>query len=179
MNHAAMARTRSITSPSGIVLLVMCLILAFAVSGCASLLPRGTRPTSAPPSDGSSSVAPDLTRETAAVDEHDPWQPFNDKAFAFNRRLAKYALRPVAQGWKAVVPERTEIMMSNAFENITVVPRVLNNALQAQWDGAGRELGRVLSFMDPLTVRDGVSSTTACFTRTVPCATPTCSAART
>jgi hypothetical protein len=144
MNHAAMARTRSITSPSGIALVLMCLVPAFAVSGCASLLPRGRRPTSAPPSDGSSSVAPDLTRENAAVDEHDPWQPFNDKTFAFSRRLTKYALRPVAQG-----------------------------------DGAGRELGRVLSFMDPLTVRDGVSSTTACFTRTVPCATPTCSAART
>ena len=178
MNHAAMARTRSITSPSGIALVVMCLVLAFAVSGCVSLLRRGRRPTSAPPSDGSSSVAPDLTREKAAVDEHDPWQPFNDKTFAFNRRLAKYALRPVAQveGGRA---GRTEIMTSNAFEHITVVPRVLNNAWQTQWDGAGRELGRVLSFMDPLTVRDRVSSTTACSTRTVPCATPTCSAART
>ena len=177
MNHAAMARTRSMTSPSGIALGVMCLVLAFAVSGCASLLPRGTRPTSAPPSDGSSSVAHDSTREKAAVDEHDPWQLFNDKTFAFNRGQVR--AEAVAQGWKAVVPERTEIMMSNAFENITVVPRVLNNALQAQWDGAGRKLGRVLSFMDPLIVRDGVSSTTACSTRTVPCATPTCSAART
>jgi phospholipid-binding lipoprotein MlaA len=54
----------------------------------------------------------------------------------------RYALKPVAKGWKAVVPERIELMLSNAFDNLNVVPRVLNNLLQEKWDGAGREVAR-------------------------------------
>jgi phospholipid-binding lipoprotein MlaA len=175
MNDAMMARTRSISAPSSIALVMMCVAIALAASGCASLLPRGGRPTSAPPGNGSSSVLTDMTREKADVDEHDPWQRFNETMFEFNRRLDTYALRPVAKGWKAVVPERVELMLSNAFDNLTVVPRVLNNALQAKWDGAGRELGRFVinstagvgGLFDPATAYLNVAKSPADFGQTL------------
>jgi phospholipid-binding lipoprotein MlaA len=47
-------------------------------------------------------------------------------------------------GWKTVVPEPARMMIANAFDNLTVVPRVVNNLLQGKWNGAGREVSRFL-----------------------------------
>jgi phospholipid-binding lipoprotein MlaA len=47
-------------------------------------------------------------------------------------------------GWKMVVPQPAGIMIANAFDNLNVVPRVVNNLLQGKWDGAGREVSRFL-----------------------------------
>lgn len=91
--------------------------------------------------DESGAVVPSAAGES---EDFDPWERFNAKTFEINRRLDKYALKPVAKGWKTVVPERAGIMISNAFDNLTVVPRVVNNVLQGKWDGAGRELSRFL-----------------------------------
>jgi ABC-type transporter lipoprotein component MlaA len=65
-------------------------------------------------------------------------------ATLLNRRMDKYALKPIAMGWKTAVPQPAGIMIANAFDNITVVPRVINNLLQGKWHGAGREVSRFL-----------------------------------
>ena len=49
-----------------------------------------------------------------------------EKAFEFNRRMDKYALKPIAMGWKTAVPQPAGIMIANAFDNITVVPVALD-----------------------------------------------------
>jgi len=82
--------------------------------------------------------------EPGELEDYDPWEEFNAKAFEFNRRMDKYALKPVAMGWKTVVPEPARMMIANAFDNLTVVPRVVNNLLQGKWNGAGREVSRFL-----------------------------------
>jgi hypothetical protein len=156
MNHAAIARTRSITSPSGITLGVMCLVLALRRERmCLTPAPRHAADERATER-WLELCRPRLDAREGGRRRARPVAAIQRQDVRFRPPPRQVRAEAVAQGWKAVVPERTEIMMSNAFENITVVPRVLNNALQAQWDGAGRELSRVLSFMDPLTVRDGV-----------------------
>ena len=87
---------------------------------------------------------PEPVQPDDEVEHSDRWQPFNDKSFEFNRRLDKYALKPLAKAWKSAVPERGQIMISNAFDNLNVVPRVVNNLLQGKWNGAGREASRFL-----------------------------------
>jgi phospholipid-binding lipoprotein MlaA len=82
--------------------------------------------------------------ERAESADFDRWEPFNDTTFEFNRRVDKYALKPVAKVWKSVVPERGQIAISNVFDNLNVVPRVMNNVLQGKWNGAGREVSRFL-----------------------------------
>jgi phospholipid-binding lipoprotein MlaA len=112
---------------------------------------RWTLPTDATPLDrpvlatsASRSVVPPAAGEPGELEDYDPWEEFNAKTFEFNRRMDKYALKPVAMGWKTVVPQPAGIMISNAFDNITVVPRVVNNLLQGKWNGAGREVSRFL-----------------------------------
>src|SRR4030095_5008850 len=42
------------------------------------------------------------------------------------------------------MPWPWQSLLSDGFDNITFVPRMVNSLLQAKWGGAGRELGRFL-----------------------------------
>ena len=105
----------------------------------ATLLDRPVPAASAP-----RSAVPSAAGEPEELEDYDPWEEFNAKTFEFNRRMDKYALKPVAMGWKTFVPQPAGIMIANAFDNLTVVPRVVNNLLQGKWNGAGREVTRFL-----------------------------------
>jgi len=96
------------------------------------LLAQATRPSSpaAPVDDGD--------------DLYDPWEPFNEKMFDFNLKLDRYVLKPVARVYKTVMPEPFQVMISNGFDNIRIVPRVVNNLLQGKVSGASREVSRFL-----------------------------------
>ncbi len=83
-------------------------------------------------------------RTDAFDEEYDPWEPFNEKMFAFNRGVDRWVLKPVARGYMFIMPEPWQVMISNGFDNINFVPRVINNLLQGKWEGAGRELARFL-----------------------------------
>ena len=84
------------------------------------------------------------TEVEADADEYDPWERWNEPMFEFNRRLDKYVLKPVAKGYNFVVPDEVQIMISNGFDNISFVPRLVNSLLQGKVKGAGRELSRFL-----------------------------------
>jgi phospholipid-binding lipoprotein MlaA len=75
-------------------------------------------------------------------DEYDPWEPFNEKMFDFNYKVDRYVLKPVARGYRTVMPEQFQIMIDNGFYNIKVVPRVVNNLLQGKFEGALHEVSR-------------------------------------
>ena len=77
-------------------------------------------------------------------EDYDPWETFNEKMFNFNRNLDRYVLKPVARGYRFVMPDPWQVLISNGFSNINFVPRFVNSLLQAKWGGAGRELSRFL-----------------------------------
>ncbi len=78
--------------------------------------------------------------ETA--DEWDPWEPFNEKTFWFNRQADRFVLKPVAKGYNAALPDLVRGGIANMFDNLDVTRRLVNNILQLRFDGAGRELAR-------------------------------------
>jgi len=79
------------------------------------------------------------------LEEYDPWEPFNEAMFKFNKDfLDDYILKPVAKGYNVVMPDMFQQMIDNGFSNIKVVPLVVNNLLQGRFRGAGVELGRFL-----------------------------------
>jgi phospholipid-binding lipoprotein MlaA len=75
-------------------------------------------------------------------EEYDPWEPFNERMFQFNYQVDRYVLKPVARGYRTVIPERVQLMVDNGFHNIKFVPRFVNNLLQGKVEGALRELSR-------------------------------------
>lgn len=78
------------------------------------------------------------------IEEYDPWEPFNQAMFTFNRKLDEHVLKPVATVYDKVIPDPLEFGIRNAFNNIRFVPRMMNNLFQGKFKGAGIELGRFL-----------------------------------
>ncbi len=79
------------------------------------------------------------------LEEYDPWEPFNEAMFKFNKNfLDDYLLKPAAKGYNFVVPDMFQQMIDNGFNNIKFVPNFVNNLLQGRLKGAGVELGRFL-----------------------------------
>lgn len=72
----------------------------------------------------------------------DPLEPFNRAMYHFNDKLYFWVLKPVAQGYRKVVPEEARVGVSNFFANITFPIRFVNCLLQANFRGAASELGR-------------------------------------
>jgi phospholipid-binding lipoprotein MlaA len=76
------------------------------------------------------------------VGEWDPWEPFNEKTFWFNRQIDRFLLKPVAKAYNAALPGPVRAGIANMFDNLDVTRRLVNNLLQLKFDGAGRELAR-------------------------------------
>lgn len=75
--------------------------------------------------------------------EQDPWEPFNDRMFWFNRNVVdRFLLKPVATAWDAVLPDMVQRSLKNALDNLNVVRRLVNNLFQFKLNGAGREVAR-------------------------------------
>ena len=72
----------------------------------------------------------------------DPLEPFNRAMFQFNDKLYFWALKPVAQGYNKVVPERARVSVKNFFSNLRFPVRFVSCLLQADFGGAATELGR-------------------------------------
>jgi len=87
----------------------------------------------------------------------DPIEPFNRAMFVFNDRLYFWVLKPVAQKYSDIVPERARTGIDRFFENLKFPIRFVNNLLQANLSGAFSELGRftvntiwgIGGFLDP------------------------------
>jgi phospholipid-binding lipoprotein MlaA len=72
----------------------------------------------------------------------DPLEPFNRAMFRFNDRLYFWVIKPVAQGYKKVVPEQARIGVRNFFYNLLFPMRFVSCLLRADFGCAGTEIGR-------------------------------------
>jgi phospholipid-binding lipoprotein MlaA len=87
----------------------------------------------------------------------DPISGFNRAMFVFNDKLYFWVLKPVASGYRVVVPTPARTGIKNFFYNLLTPVRLVNCLLQAKFKAAGGELGRftinttvgMLGFLDP------------------------------
>ena len=89
----------------------------------------------------------DITEEEGeeeVVQIADPLYPWNKTMYHFNDKLYFWLMKPVAQGYSAVVPEDIRLSVSNFFDNITTPIRFVSNLLQLKVKDAGNELFRFL-----------------------------------
>jgi phospholipid-binding lipoprotein MlaA len=101
--------------------------------------PQSTDAVAAQPVKGAASI------EMEQVEEYDPWEPYNEKVFSFNHDVFdRYILKPAATGWDKVVPDEVQHGFSNAFDNVGVPKRFINNALQGKFKSATNEVFRFL-----------------------------------
>jgi phospholipid-binding lipoprotein MlaA len=144
-------------------LLAFCLLGAVMMlaTGCAgktgTVQPSGLS-DARPLADQTQAAAPSVRPETPADepldpfaeaygdagDEYDPWEPVNANIFAFNLKVDRYVLKPVAKGYDFILPDVVQVGVSNIFSNLRFAPRFLNNVFQGKLKGAGIEVGRFL-----------------------------------
>ena len=72
----------------------------------------------------------------------DPLEPLNQVLFVVNDKVYFWVMKPVARGYRAVVPEGIRLSVRNFFANITMPIRVVNNLLQGKIRNSGVELLR-------------------------------------
>jgi len=76
--------------------------------------------------------------------KEDPWEPFNRSMFSVHEAIDGAVLKPVAQGYVAIIPEPIRDAVSNVFGNINDFFSGLNSFLQGDGNRAGDAWGRVL-----------------------------------
>jgi len=72
----------------------------------------------------------------------DPIEPVNRAFFYFNDKLYFWVFKPVATGYKTIIPEDGRVGVRNFFSNFTTPVRLVNCLLQARFKGAGNETAR-------------------------------------
>src|SRR4030067_130806 len=101
-----------------------------------------TLPTAAKARSGS---APSRSRGAAArPPRRDPLEPLNRGIYRFNDIIDKAVIKPVAQGYNAVMPLPGKIMVRNFIFNMDDVLVTANDLLQFKFSQAAADGARVL-----------------------------------
>jgi phospholipid-binding lipoprotein MlaA len=117
---------------------------ALLAVGCASVRLPGSADVSRSPTEEPPVLVPADTDGAAdgIQEEYDPWQPFNEGIFTFNRQVDRFVLKPVATVWDKVLPAEVQRSLKRAFDNLGMPRRVVNNLLQGKGERAVTEVGR-------------------------------------
>jgi len=76
--------------------------------------------------------------------EGDPFESYNRAMFSFNDTLDEYFLKPVAEGYDAILPSPAKTGVSNFFNNIGDIFVVLNDILQFKFQQAIEDASRLV-----------------------------------
>lgn len=89
-------------------------------------------------------------------DPRDPWEAYNRGMYQFNTDFDNAFMKPIAKGYKAVVPEPVDKGITNFFNNLADITSAINNLFQFKLSRAASDVGRlavnttvgVLGFVD-------------------------------
>lgn len=76
-------------------------------------------------------------------DPRDPWEAYNRGMYQFNTDFDTAFMKPIAKGYKAVVPDPVDKGITNFFNNLADVTSAVNNLLQFKLSRAGSDVGRL------------------------------------
>lgn len=76
--------------------------------------------------------------------QNDPWESFNRAIFEFNDVLDTYLLKPVAKGYRYVMPGELDRSVTNFFNNIDDVYSIANAVLQLKASKTASQTSRVM-----------------------------------
>ena len=91
----------------------------------------------------SDSPSPLQTADSSDQMDYDPWESINEKTFSLNfNYIDHYGLKPAAKVWSEVFPQPVRHSLANAFYNLAMPVRFVNQVLQTRFPAAGEELAR-------------------------------------
>lgn len=111
------------------------IVLTALLTGCA------TTPSETPTDEGRSADR----KNEEPQGTWDPLEPVNRAIYSFNQQFDRFLLKPVAKGYRAVLPTPVRRGVSNFFSNLREPAVIVNDALQGRFGDAGSDLGRFLT----------------------------------
>lgn len=75
---------------------------------------------------------------------YDPLEGFNRAMYSFNEGLDKALIKPLAKGYKAIMPAPVDRGITNIFNNLDDVISAANNLLQFKFRHAASDMGRIV-----------------------------------
>lgn len=81
---------------------------------------------------------------TSSRDQRDPLEGWNRNVHSFNESVDKYAIKPVAQGYHAVMPNFADIGVTNFFSNLNDIGVTINDFLQFKFKQGGMDGARFI-----------------------------------
>jgi len=76
--------------------------------------------------------------------ETDPWEGLNRPLYTFNDTVDRYTLKPIAKGYRAVLPQFMRTGVSNFSNNLRTPGSSVNNLLQGKPTRAASDFARFL-----------------------------------
>lgn len=73
----------------------------------------------------------------------DPYESINRKTYQFNHFLDTLILKPVAKGYKTILPAPVRVGINNVYDNVNMVPTIANDLLQADVAHAIKDFWRL------------------------------------
>ncbi len=77
-------------------------------------------------------------------DPRDPIEGFNRVMFEFNEILDKVLMKPIAKGYRAIMPSPVDKGITNFFSNLDDIGSAINNLLQFKLKRSASDVGRVV-----------------------------------
>ena len=84
------------------------------------------------------------TPSAESLAQNDPWEKTNRDVFDFDLKVDHAVARPIAKGYRAVVPEFARDGVHNFLTNLNAPVVLANDVLQGDGDKAGNTFGRIV-----------------------------------
>src|SRR5215831_19405782 len=84
------------------------------------------------------------TPSAESLAQNDPWEKTNRDIFDFDVRVDHAVARPIAKGYRAVVPEPVRDGIHNALTNLNSPVVLANDVLQGDGSKAANTAGRIV-----------------------------------
>ena len=84
------------------------------------------------------------TPSAESLAQNDPWEKTNRDVFDFDIKLDHAVARPIAKGYREVVPEFARDGIHNALSNLNSPVILANDAIQGDGEKFGNTLGRIV-----------------------------------
>ena len=75
-------------------------------------------------------------------DNNDPWEPLNRRTFAVNQFLDRILIKPVAEDYRNMVPQKSRDALRHFLDNLNEPTVLINDVLQGRLKSAARTGGR-------------------------------------
>jgi phospholipid-binding lipoprotein MlaA len=140
------SRIASLSMPLGLALLLQ----AAEFAGAAEKKHKADKPVSGPMGLPATNEADefegfeDMDKKAEAKKVPEPFYYWNKSWFWVNDKFYFYMAKPAARGYGFIVPQPVRVGVANAYHNLGSPLRMVNSGLQGKFNGAGRELGRLL-----------------------------------